>query len=561
MASITVASNIVASARSSQTAAERRRHAAESAAPMRRSAGPDAFWRSLNYFNIYRLGVAAVFFFSFHYYGNMLNLGHEAPRLYLNVSVTYLLFASLFFILLQNFRHAFRLQLISAILTDIFALTLLMFASGGTKSGMALMLLVVLAGAGLVGQGRLTLFFAAVASLAILFEQTYRALNFDGEPADFVRAGITSISFFATAISAHLLANRVVANEDLARRRGEELTNQLRINQRVIHDMQDGVLVVDAQGSVRQFNPQAENLLGINVPEYAALATFSPVLAKNYANWNRDGIEASETLRTEDGGRLLRVRFLPAGEGGNALIYIEDLDRVIAQAQQIKLAALGRLTANLAHEIRNPLSSISYAAELLAEESRDETQTRLTRIINDNTQRLNRLVGEVLQLGRRNRAQPETLQLDAFFANFLDEFTPNGQHIQETVALKIDTLARLSFDRSHLHQVLCNLVGNALRHCRNQNGSVRIEVRHPTVMASGGTTQSAAAIEIHVIDDGSGIEPELRSQVFEPFFTTHSSGTGLGLYIARELCEANGAQLEVQENSPGAHFCLTGKGE
>lgn len=520
--------------------------------PVAASGPPDAFWRSLYFFNLYRLGVATVFVCAILIYGGSLSFGSQNPAMFATVSSAYLLFALLFYVALQSFKHGFNLHLTLQVATDILALTLLMYASGGAKSGMAIMLLVVLAGAGLVGQGRLTLFFAALATLAVLLEQAYRVLQAGGNPEDFIRTGITSVGFFATAITARLLARRVVTNEELARRRGIELADQMSINQRVIRDMQDGVLVVGSDGLIRQYNPQAEKLLRASAPPMSDLASFSVALAEYYPRWHLQSIEAAEIIRDPGTGRLLRARFLPAGEGGNALIYIEDLDRELAQAQQMKLAALGRLTANMAHEIRNPLSAISHAAELLAEEPGSVTQTRLIRIIGDNALRLNRLVAEVLELGRRDRAQAELLHLETFIETFLDEYAVNDNQARQIVELAVDHAAMLRFDRSHLNRVLWNLLDNALRYCRGKPGSIRIETR---------PGPSPASSELHIMDDGTGIGPALRAQVFEPFFTTHNSGTGLGLYIARELCDANGALLELRDGAPGAHFCLTGKGE
>ena len=513
---------------------------------------PDTFWRSLHFFNLYRLCASTVFVCAILIYGGSLSFGSQDPGMFAVVATAYLLLALLFYVALQLFRRRFNLHLTVQVTTDILALTLLMFASGGAKSGMAFMLLVVLAGAGLVGQGRLTLFFAAEATLAVLLEQGYRVLQYGGNPEDFVRTGITSIGFFAAAITARLLARRVVANEELARRRGIELADQMRINLRVIRDMQDGVLVVGADGLVRQFNPQAEKLLASSAPPMSDLASFSVEIAEHYPRWHLQAIEAAAIFREPGSGRMLRARFLPAGEGGNALIYVEDLDRELAQTQQLKLAALGRLTANIAHEIRNPLSAISHAAELLAEEQGNVTQTRLTRIIGDNTQRLNRLVGEVLELGRRDQAQVELIRLDEFIETFLDEYAVHDPKVKEIVVVSSDSAATLNFDRSHLNRVLWNLIGNGLRYCSGHPGSIRLETH---------ATPATGYTELHVMDDGTGIDPPLRTQIFEPFFTTHSSGTGLGLYIARELCEANGAQLDIRDNAPGGHFCLAGPGE
>ncbi len=216
----------------------------------------------------------------------------------------------------------------------------------------------------------------------------------------------------------------------------------------------------------------------------------------------------------------------------------------------MKLAALGRLTANMAHEIRNPLAAISHAAELLAEEDVDPLRQRLARIIHDNTRRLNRLVTEVLELGRRDRAQPETLRWQVFLSGFMEELALHDESAGKRVRVGgLDV--ELRFDRGHLYRILWNLMGNALRHASSADGAVRLEAKPAT---------TPSRVELHVVDDGPGVDEAQRNQVFEPFFTTHGAGTGLGLYIARELCEASGARLELLDEGPGAHFRITAEG-
>jgi two-component system sensor histidine kinase PilS (NtrC family) len=228
------------------------------------------------------------------------------------------------------------------------------------------------------------------------------------------------------------------------------------------------------------------------------------------------------------------------------------MGRLQEQAQQLKLAALGRLTANIAHEIRNPLSAISHAGELMLEDHRGGVNDRLLRIVLDNTQRLERIVSDVLELGRRDRAHRELIQLQESLPLFVEEYAVKEKVSLDIIRLEFSGASTLCFYRSHFHQVLWNVLGNALRHSQRMAGSVRLLVQNG---------QHEGWVELHVIDDGEGVSDEQREQIFEPFFTTHNRGTGLGLYIARELSEANGAQLELQGNMPGAHFRITGRSD
>lgn len=507
-----------------------------------------ARWRLLSYFSWYRLIVAGFFFGAMLLSGRPLNIGSQEPRLFLWASGVYLILAVAFLVTQLRWRQAFDSQLTAQVMADIVCLVLMLYASGGAKSGMAMMLIVVLVGAALVGQGRLVLFYAAVASLLLLAEQAYRVAFLHGESSDFFYTGLTCIGLFGSAIAARLLANRMIANEELARRRGVELADQLRINERVIRDMQDGVLVIDAQGEVRQCNPRARALLGCTMAHPRALEDFSPVLAEEYRLRKTRGIESERVIQVPWTGRELRVRFLPPGRGGNALIFVEDVGRLQQEARQVKLAALGRLTANLAHEIRNPLSAISHAAELLSDDPPGKDVGRLTRIILDNAQRLNRLVSEVVELGRRDRVNPETIELGEFFRHYLDERSLQDAGSATRIAVEIPPGRYVRFDRGHLHRVVSNLLDNALRYASAAPGAVRVWYEE---------NPAQNRPSLHVADDGKGIDETERDRVFEPFFTTRANGTGLGLYIARELCEANGARLFLLENAPGAHFCIS----
>ncbi|MBS3936286.1 MAG: PAS domain-containing protein [Sulfuritalea sp.] len=507
-----------------------------------------SLWRPLGYFSVYRLVVAGFFLGAVTLSDRPLVFGAQNPRLFLWVCVSYFLLSIALLAVQTRWRRGFGAQLTAQVLIDLTCLTLLLYASGGAKSGMAMMLLVVLVGAALVGQGRMVLFYAAAASLLLLAEQAYRVTTLRGDTGDLFFTGLTCIGLFGAAIGARLLANRMLANEALAHRRGVELADQMQINERVIRDMQDGVLVIDAAGRVRQCNPRARTLLGCTDAFAESLGEYSPTLAEQFGVRQGRGIESELVMQAPWTGRVLRARFLPPREGGNSLIFIEDVGRQQQEARQVKLAALGRLTANLAHEIRNPLAAISHAAELLTDEPPGQGVKRLTRIIIDNAQRLNRLISEVVELGRRDRVNPEDIDLRDFFLRLIDERSLQDCGGAERIAIDIPAATQVRFDRGHLHRVVSNLLDNALRHASPSPGAVRVEIeRNPGQDRLG----------LHFSDDGAGIDETERDRIFEPFFTTQASGTGLGLYIARELCEANGARLFLLENAPGAHFCLS----
>ena len=283
------------------------------------------------------------------------------------------------------------------------------------------------------------------------------------------------------------------------------------------------------------------------------LAEFSTTLHDYWRRWNEDLSEPLPPFKVETTQRLLRVRLVRIGSGlnGGTLIYLEDLGRAQNEAQQMKLAAMGRLTASIAHEVRNPLSAINQAAQLLEEDGSVAPEgERLLSMIRSNAKRIDRIVGEVLQLNRRDRQQPEVLPLGEFMSLITDEIAQAEGMPSGCIVIDIPRDLLVVFDRGHLSQIAWNLVRNAWQHCQRAQASIAIAAR-------AGYMGDAVICEL--ADDGPGVPSEYRAQIFEPFFTTRSGGTGLGLYIARELADANGAALELLPKSPGAIFRITFK--
>ena len=508
----------------------------------------ETFWQSLLYFNIYRILVSMLLLISGIWWPELRPLGIQYGGSSDWIVRAYLLLAVAFVVIQTNWHPRFNLLLTLEVVADIAILTALMHLSGGIQSGFSYMILVVLAGAGLVSHGRLTLFFAAVASMFVLSEHLYSMFQQHADISGLTFAGTICAGFFGTAILAHLLSKRVVASEALAKARGEQLASQVRINAQVIHDMHDGLLVADSRGEVIQSNPSAARLLGLQTPAGRFLGEISPRLGDAYFAW-RQRIAADQFMMFDgEGVEVSRVRFVATGDSDNALIYMEDSARLRAEARQIKLAALGRLTANMAHEIRNPLAAISHAAELLGEESVRGISARLSHIIADNAGRLNRIVSDVLELGRRDRIQPEAIPLKPFLESLGEDLLMLNADHGGWVQIECDPAVLVSFDRSHLHRILNNLLSNSLRYASGKAGCVKLTATSDPL---------AAQVTIIVADDGPGIPVEAGGRIFEPFFTTHSQGTGLGLYIARELAMANNASLELLPSNAGALFLLT----
>jgi two-component system sensor histidine kinase PilS (NtrC family) len=508
-----------------------------------KSTVPSAFWRSAKVFNSFRAIIAFALLLAnvglpHHLFPDAQN--YDAFNI---VGASYAVVVLIYAGLLRYRWPRFNMLLSVQVASDIVFIVSLMHLAGGLRTGVGLLLLPYLASAGLISRGRTTLFHAALASIALLLEQTWDKLT-GSDAVDFVQAALLSMACFATAWVAYRLASYARESELLAERRGADLANMAQINRLVIQDVSDGVLVLDEAGVVRQFNQRAEKLLGSGlVAGKTRLVDYNPDLARAMTSWLSG--ELPTVIDFEQGRQSLRPRFMPVRVGissSGTVVFLEDVHRLRREAQQLKLAALGRLTANIAHEIRNPLSAIGHAAQLLAEDTLDSAHARLTRIIVDNTHRLDRMVREILELNRRDRAQPVDIRLHDWLQDFATEF-----HDVEGMAvpLKSDCPmgAVVRFDEGQLHQVLWNLCRNGWRFSQKHEGSLRLTV-----------ARFGESWALDVYDDGPGVAPDNVAKLFEPFFTTDAKGTGLGLFIAREICAGNDSVLEYVPDQSGACF-------
>jgi len=501
-------------------------------------------WKALYLFNLYRFTVATVFGGSFLVDFSPSFLGQFDERLFLLTCWLYSGFAVFCIFTIQRQWPAFNLQVLVQVLVDIGMITLLMHSSGGVNSGLGMLLVVGIAGASLLTGGRTAFFFAAVASLSVLYQVALADIYYLFPYASYTHAGMLGAGFFATAFLAHTLARRVRVSETLAKQRGVHLQYLAQLNSQIVQHIQSGIIVIDIMGRIRLFNEAARQLLGLEEqPNGRILTSVAPKLAEHVRNWRIKRTKKPPLFRPEKGEVDVIATFteLKRAEATNILIVLEDATLTTQRAQQLKLASLGRLTAQIAHEIRNPLAAISHAGQLLAESPHVVSEDiRKTQIIMENSQRVDTIIENVLRLSQRKQPNTKCFNLPTWLQSYLEGFILQQGLTQSDITVHIhDDSLQACFDTEQLYQVLNNLCENGLRYSKSS----------PLLELSIGISEESKRPYLDVRDHGQGMTEKVTIQIFEPFFTTESKGTGLGLYLAREICEANQASLSLLENS------------
>lgn len=501
-------------------------------------------WKPLRYFNLYRVILSGLFVVLVGSENLPTPLGSDRPQLFAIVTVVYFLLAIAAQFAIAYARPNYEAQVLGHVLIDILAITLMMFASGGVTSGIGMLLVVSIAGGSILTAGRTAVLFAAIASLAVLAEELYSWPHLDRSSEHYTQAGLLGATFFATALLGHALARRVRASEALAAQRGVDLADLARLNEQIVQRMRSGIIVLDAECRVRLANTSALALFGHTGPYHGMpLNVVMPEFSEQISSWLQQPRPATRFVRpaSRETDLLVSLADLGPDRAAGALIFLEDAAIMRQRAQQLKLASLGRLTASIAHEIRNPVGAISHASQLLQESAAIiEADRRLTRIIHEHSERVNTIIENVLMIGRRDNPAPETFNIQPWLEAFVQELSERRHLERGQVTLTAEPLEiRVQMDRSQLHQVLWNLCENGLRY----------SAAHPSLELRCGTIGTSERPYLDVIDHGPGIPDELAEQIFEPFFTGEPKGTGLGLYIAAELCESNQASLSLHSNS------------
>ncbi len=478
-------------------------------------------------------------------------LGVNNPEAFLTYSVIYLILGLSIWWTLNIRSIPFTFKVWASALTDIILLTLLMHVSGGIQSGLGVLIVITIASTSVILGGRTALGLAALATIVILIEQISISFTYPkGNSYPF--AGLLGMTYFGTAILFMYVARRVRESEDLAAKRGLDLENLAQLTQHIIQRMQTGVIVLDQHGDIRLINESAALMLHIDEMQHNAnISKVVPELAVQWQAWVKDPNRDSEAIQLVSNPIDISPRFARIGDQADAgaVIFLQDMAAMAQQAQQLQLASLGRLTASIAHEIRNPLGAISHAGQLLAEsENLDSNDERLTQIISDHSRRLNTIVENVMTVSHRNPSHVELFNLNDYVDQFIHDYVIGHGLDKEAFYVNISPATTMvRFDTGHLHQILTNLCQNALWHSQSTD-------EMPFVSLVGGRSDIETRPFLDIFDKGPGVPSDAVDHIFEPFFTTETTGTGLGLYLSRELAEGNQAHLNYIDEGDGQRY-------
>jgi two-component system sensor histidine kinase PilS (NtrC family) len=508
-------------------------------------------WRVLALVNLFRLLVPlllAILFFTM----SPSPVGQLRPSLFVATTIAYFGFAIISIAVLKRRWPSIELQTFISVCVDVVVIALLTYSSGGMNSGLAALLVLPVGAASFIVQQRLAFLFAALAALALLIQQGFTVFALRAELGDFAAAGIVGALMFIITLGVGPLARSLRENEELVRQREVDVANLAELNQFIVQHLRESILVVDERDTIRLINESAAQLLkGGNVRRGMLLGEVSPRLLYLLGLWRQQSYDwqiSSLSLLSSDGGNLVQPHFVSfdSHNAGPTLIFLEDTTLIAERVQQSKLAALGRLSASIAHEIRNPVGAMSHAAQLLADDpSLSPQERRLTDIITNNGARVSTIINNVLQLSRRDSTRQERIELNGWLQEFLAEFRQTAQVDAQFLRFNPppeDIEVRV--DPSHLHQLLWNLCENALKYGRKPDTHDPVEIRTGRLLVSERPL-------LEVMDRGPGIAAAYSERIFEPFFTAGRGGTGLGLFIARELAQCNRAILVYEPRVGG----------
>ncbi|MCG8392409.1 MAG: HAMP domain-containing histidine kinase [Pseudomonadales bacterium] len=503
-------------------------------------------WTPARIYNVYRIAIACALLL-LHYGPGQPLIGTFQPLLFEATLFIYLgLTLASTTLDFRPHRRAYpNWAQPASLISDLVMLTLVVHANGGLEGGLAVLLLVTVAAGNILLRGRMGFLIAALATLAMMFEQFYFSIQSLAEsPFLLTESGLLGIAFFMVSLIIQQIAQRLQHSERIAQRQQVAIERLEALNQQIVQRMRTGILVFDDKQRILMANHSANNLFGSPM-----LGSELPQpLTERFRRWQDNPLLPLETLRVSEQSPVLSPRFaaLETEHEQLTLLFLEDSARVAQEAQQMNLASLGRLSATLAHEIRNPLSAINHATDLLLDGDPAEEDRHLLGIIRNHVSRVNGIIHDVLDLSRRGKGQAERFTLTPFLEELCEQWQLRG-YGHDRLCRQCLTDVEVRFDRNQLTQVIDNLIGNAFKHGGDAS----------QVFLECGRHASTDLPWLRVRDNGKGIDADTARYLFEPFYTTASDGNGLGLYLCQELCQANQAALDLEDTPKGASFVIT----
>lgn len=514
----------------------------------------------LQIYNIYRIILAIVLSLSFYLSASSTQLGSYDPELFIQTITLYGIFSAAVMIGLKpNKTFTSRQRLLSTLLVvDILAISLVTYSSGGSISGFSLLHLVTISAGGILIKGRMSTLLAAIATITSLFIEVYLSISYIDAAKQYVQSGLLGALLFTTSIYLQSLSERMRKSAMLTEQQASSIYNLEQLNQKIIQRMRTGIMVVRPSGELITYNDAASRMLELPPVDQRLQSNKQIALTTEIASylksWSNNSRISLPPIFLRHSGINIQVSFalLNVSSGSDILVFLEDTSQFVQRAQQMKLASLGRLTASIAHEIRNPLGAISHASQLLQEaETLNDGDLRLLDIILNHCNRVNMIIEDVLHMSRHQQQNAERIELKQWLAQFTkiyDETHALDRNIEIEIDIPHDVL-EVKFITSQLEQIVNNLVENGLRYSEKATGKASIKIQ--------GGLRTENRPFLCIIDDGVGIPKGAEANLFEPFYTTEKGGTGLGLYISKELCEANQAQLSYARTAEGkSSFCV-----
>jgi len=518
---------------------------------------PSHIWRPLQLFCTYRFALSVCLITISQHNASSLIFPNGHPDAFIQASINYALFSFIALLLSFSPKIPYKWQANLPIYCDIVLLTMIMHSCGGIISGMGLLLIILVAAHGILYPGKYALLTAAISTIALLSEYSYMVLYEKYDLSLSGMVGLIGILIFSAAALANFLSFRVRKKQHIISKQAMQLASSMQVNSHIVALMQQGVILLDNQNHIKTLNLAAKKILGLdNKPEHYTLNTLPPAVQHCIFTWQQNK-QLLEPIHIKDHLPKARLEFQNFGDSKNTntLVFIYDTAEENKKAQDLKLASLGHLTANIAHELRNPLGVASHASQLLMEtENLSDESKRLTHMILQSCNRMNQVIQNVLSLsGQKPNTQAINLN------DWLQQYVPTLHFPDFPNAQIILTLCRedinILVDPSQLTQIIVNLCENGLRHHMKKHGVAKISLRTQYQHTP------SPHIMLDIINQGNGIPNDIQEFIFEPFYTTEESGTGLGLFLTRELCQINSAQIHYSYQHPDSLFRLTFPGD